>query len=107
MHRSRLPTVDQPYTMGNVFTKAFPTLLTLTVPTMLILAQIAVIMYSGRAWMPFLCAAVPSLSAILLVMTKSCSNTCAMQCTPPSKPPNQLPPSCSCLTGEDSAALRT
>eukprot|EP00983_Pelagomonas_calceolata_P040734 1137762-Pelagomonas_calceolata.AAC.1 len=31
----------------------------------------------------------------------------ATECTPPFQPPNQLPPSSSCLTGEASAAAHT
>eukprot|EP00983_Pelagomonas_calceolata_P032930 1031910-Pelagomonas_calceolata.AAC.1 len=33
-------------------------------------------------------------SAIPLMMIKLCSDSCATQHTPPSKPPSQLPPSC-------------
>eukprot|EP00983_Pelagomonas_calceolata_P023031 725437-Pelagomonas_calceolata.AAC.1 len=62
---------------------------------------------SGRALMPFLYAIVATPFAILLMMAKSCSNSCATQYTPPSRPTMQLPCSCSCHTGEASVETPT
>eukprot|EP00983_Pelagomonas_calceolata_P095236 1157984-Pelagomonas_calceolata.AAC.1 len=67
----------------------------------LVIAQVTATMVKdlakslGRVLMLFLYATMATPSAILPMMTKSCSDSCATQYTPPSKPTIQLPHSCS------------
>jgi len=79
---------------------------TYKIPTIPTSVQIAETKSSEHTHTPSQCASLASPFAIHPMMMKKCLSSCAMQCIPPSKAQIQLPPSCSFLTGEASAATR-